>query len=131
MLESALLSVKKPSNRTLAAYKSVFNNESNAKGGYPALSGHSATVLDDAEDLMSMKKNEDEDPLTSLLRHCFPLLFLVKGISSCRCGSFFPIHLFAVLCVLTNLISSHLPRLDVHKRILLTSLNAVSTSPSP
>ena len=78
MLESALLSIPKPSSRTLTALRSVFNNESNAKGGYPALSGHSATILDDAEDLMSMKRNDDEDRLTSFLRHCFPVLFLTR-----------------------------------------------------
>ena len=79
MLESTLLSVRQPSRRTLTAFRNVFSNVSNPKGRLPALGGHSARILDDKWDLMALRNYEDEDRLTSVLRHCFPILFVVSS----------------------------------------------------
>lgn len=78
MLESTLLSVRQPSRRTLTAFRNVFNNSGNPRGGFSALGGHSAKVLDDSGDLMALRTRIDEDRLTSFLRHCAPILFVVS-----------------------------------------------------
>ena len=79
MLESTLLSVRQPSRRTLTAFRNVFSNASNPKGRLSALGGHSARILDDTEDLMALRSYEEEDRLTSVLRHCLPILFVVSS----------------------------------------------------
>ena len=78
MLESALLKLKKPQSRTLEAFRNVFNNVDQSGGGYPTLGGRSAEVLNDANDLVALRTRDEEDRLTSFLRHSFPLLFVVS-----------------------------------------------------
>ena len=78
MLESTLLSVRQPYRRTLTAFRNVFKNSSNPTGCFSALGGHSAKVLDDRGDLMSLRTRIDEDRLTSFLRHYAPILFVVS-----------------------------------------------------
>ncbi|MCJ1460132.1 hypothetical protein MMC28_010511 [Mycoblastus sanguinarius] len=51
ILESTLLSLKSPQTRTLEAFRNVFHNVNSSGGGYPTLGGHSARILDDANDL--------------------------------------------------------------------------------
>ena len=78
MLESALLGLKKPQSRTLEAFRNVFNNVDQFGGGYPTLGGRSAEILNDANDLVALQIRDEEDRLTSFLRHSFPLLFVVS-----------------------------------------------------
>ena len=78
MLESALLSLKKPQTRTLEASRNVFNNVDESGYGYPTLGGRSAGILNDANDLVSLRTGDEEDRLTSFLRRSFPFLFVVS-----------------------------------------------------
>lgn len=82
MLESALLTLKKPQSRTLEAVRNFFNSVAKSGPGYPMLGGRSAKILDDANDLVALRTRDDEDRLTSFLRHSFPLLFVVITSSS-------------------------------------------------
>ncbi len=78
MLESALLPLKKPQTRTLEAIRNVFNNLDKSGHGYPTLGGRSAGILNDSNDLVALRTRDEEDRLTSFLRYCFPLLFVVS-----------------------------------------------------
>lgn len=81
MLESAVLTFKKPQARTLEAFRNVFNNVDRSGDGYPTLGGLSAHILDDADDLVALRVRDGEDRLTSFLRYSFPLLFVVSSCS--------------------------------------------------
>ena len=67
ILESTLLSLKSPQTRTLEAFRNVFHNVNSSGGGYPTLGGHSARILDDANDLVALRTRQEEDRLTSFL----------------------------------------------------------------
>ena len=82
VLQSALLSLKRPQTRTLEAFRNVFHNVDESGSGYPTLGGLSATIYNDPDDLMALRTTDEEDRLTSFLRHSFPLLFVVKKIPS-------------------------------------------------
>ena len=81
MLESAVLMLKKPQARTLEAFRNVFNNVDKSDYGYPTLGGLSAHILDDADDLVTLRGRDEEDRLTSFLRYSFPLFFVVSSYS--------------------------------------------------
>lgn len=81
MLESALLTLKKPQTRTLTAFRNIFNNLDESGYGYPTLGGRSANILNDANDLVALRTRDEEDRLTSFLRYSVPLLFVVSTSS--------------------------------------------------
>ena len=78
LLETTLLSLKRPSPRTLEAYRHVFNNVSPGKSSYPTLGGSSSGILDDRNDLMALRVPQEDDRLTQLLRHFCPVFFTVR-----------------------------------------------------
>jgi hypothetical protein len=84
VLDSTLLSIEKPSSRTLTAFRNVFNNVhvSGADGAYPTLGGNSSQLYDNANDLMVLKSQLEEDRLTRFLRYYFAILFTVKRTES-------------------------------------------------
>ncbi len=77
-MESALLSIRRPSSRTYETFKNVFHNIGKDDGSFPTLGGHSAKILDDRGDLMILSKEVEEDRLTSFLRHYLPILFVAS-----------------------------------------------------
>lgn len=78
VLESTILSLKSPQSRTLEAFRNVFHNiDQYGHNEFPTLGGWSANVLDDANDLVALRTRDKEDRLTSLLRYCFPIFFVV------------------------------------------------------
>ena len=81
VLESTLLSLKRPSPRTLEAYRHVFNNVSPGKSSFSILGGYGSGILDDRNDLMALKLPQEDDRLTRLLRHCCPVFFAVSFLS--------------------------------------------------
>ncbi len=83
VLESILLSINKPSLRTLTAFQNVFNNvqASGWDEGYPTLGGRSAKLYDESKDLMVLAPQQEEDRLTSFLRLYFAILFTVSVLS--------------------------------------------------
>ena len=82
VLQSALLSLKRPQTRTLEAFRNVFHNVDDSKSGYPTLGGRSATIFDNPDDLMALRTRDEEDRLTRFIRYSFPLLFVVDLPSS-------------------------------------------------
>ncbi len=80
ILESILLSLKPPEPRTLEAFRNVFHNVGLQCASYPTLGGHSATIYDEANDLVALKGSCDEDRLTHFLRKHFPILFIANHL---------------------------------------------------
>jgi hypothetical protein len=91
ILEREIISVDKPSRRTLEAFRNVFNNVGNGeKKPIPALGGRSQTILEDEDDLMSLQITSDDDRLTRFLQRYCPVFFVVRISSSAR--SFWPLN---------------------------------------
>lgn len=82
VLQSALLSLKRPQTRTLEAFRNVFHNVDDSRSAYPTLGGRSATIFDNPDDLMALRTRDEEDRLTRFIRYSFPLLFVVDLPSS-------------------------------------------------
>jgi hypothetical protein len=79
LLESTLLSMRRPSKRTFEAFYNVFHNVDVDVTGvpFPTLGGSSAKILDDRDDLMALHRPAEEDRLTTIVRQHFPWLFRV------------------------------------------------------
>ena len=79
-METTMLSIRPPRERTLQAFRNVFNNiKYNGDQGYPMLGGRSAHILDDPDDLVALYQSQEEDRLTSFLRYMFPVFFIVSS----------------------------------------------------
>lgn len=81
ILESTLLSMRRPSKRTFEAFYNVFHNVDSPGEPFPTLGGPSAKVLDDRDDLMALHRPAEEDRLTMVIRQHFPWLFRVSVLS--------------------------------------------------
>ncbi len=68
ILESTLLSLKRPAPRTLEAFQNVFHNVGLDGSSFPTLGGYTETAYDEANDLVALKDPGDEDRLTQCLR---------------------------------------------------------------
>jgi hypothetical protein len=77
LLESTLLSMRRPSKRTFEAFYNVFHNVDGTGEPFPTLGGPSAKILDDRDDLMALHRPAEEDRLTTIVRQHFPWLFRV------------------------------------------------------
>ncbi|KAL3443789.1 hypothetical protein BJX65DRAFT_311582 [Aspergillus insuetus] len=81
MLDSALLSMPRPSKRT---HEAVRNHFSGIKDGTPAneavsvLQGNSEALYNNRDDIVALVRPPAEDPISSFLRDC-PLLFLDRA----------------------------------------------------
>ncbi len=78
LLDCTLLSYKGPHKRTLEAFRNNFHNVGSSIGEYPTLGDNSERILDDANDLMALRKPQDDDRLTSMLRRYLAILFVVR-----------------------------------------------------
>lgn len=83
--EHAALALKRPSPRTLEAFRNVFNNVKPSKDPYPTLGGYGAGVLDDSHDLVSLCQSLDEDRLTRFIRHYLAFIFVVRLAGNLTC----------------------------------------------
>lgn len=82
MLDSAILSLRRPSKQSYAAFHNHFLNVGCKEGPFPTLGGNSASLYDNREDTVALVRPAEEDPLTSFLRkNCSPL-FLVSNPQS-------------------------------------------------
>ena len=77
LLESTLLSIRRPSKRTFEAFYNVFHNIDGSGEPFPTLGGPSAKILDGRDDLMALQRPAEEDRLTQMVRQHFPWLFQV------------------------------------------------------
>jgi hypothetical protein len=78
MLESAILSLRKPSKQTHKAFRNTFNNLGASQDPLPCLGSSSETLYDDRNDLAALRRSPEEDRLTVFLRTCCSLLFSVS-----------------------------------------------------
>jgi hypothetical protein len=78
VMESTMLSLRRPAKQTFDAFLDEFNNQGNSKGPYPTLGGRSASLYDEREDLIALRRPAEEDRLTIVLRRYFPFLFMTK-----------------------------------------------------
>ena len=81
MLDSAILSIRRPSRQTAKAFRNYFMNVGSSGDEYPTLGGGSATLYDDRQDLVALGRLPEEDRLTRFLRKYCSLLFLEKKLS--------------------------------------------------
>ncbi|KAF7511280.1 hypothetical protein GJ744_004845 [Endocarpon pusillum] len=75
MLESAILSLRKPSKQTHKAFRNTFNNLGSSQDPLPCLGSSNETLYDDRNDLAALRRAPEEDRLTVFLRTCCSLLF--------------------------------------------------------
>ncbi|KAF4625630.1 hypothetical protein G7Y89_g12536 [Cudoniella acicularis] len=75
LLESAFLSMRRPSKQVHEAFHNHFWNVSNPKGSFPSLLGTSSTIYDDRDDLVALVRPPEEDRLSAFLRKHCPILF--------------------------------------------------------
>jgi len=82
VFENTLSSIRRPSSRTLIAFRNVFNNVVSKDGPFPALGGDSATLYEREKeaDLLVLSPYDEEDRLTSFLRYYFAILFTVGSL---------------------------------------------------
>lgn len=83
MMESTILSLRRPSRQAHDAFNRRFWNERNGERKVAALEGLSETLYDNRNELVALKRAADEDRLTQFLRRYFPRLFRV--CSTCPC----------------------------------------------
>ena len=71
-----------PAPRVLEAFRNEFHNIKHPAGSYPTLGGHGKTILDDKNNLMTLRKHFEEDQLTKFLRSYLAWLFVVSLIQA-------------------------------------------------
>lgn len=78
IFESTLARLPEPNNKTLKAFRRrFFNGGSKDDHAFPILGGHSSHLLDDADDLVALKVEEEQDRLTVFVQNHLAFLFQV------------------------------------------------------
>ncbi|KAL8703745.1 MAG: hypothetical protein Q9201_003070 [Fulgogasparrea decipioides] len=80
--ESTPLSLKRPGKRTLEAFRNKFMNADSSGENFPTLGGRSASILDDENELVTLRAWPHDDKLTSFLRRYFALFFVKRTTNS-------------------------------------------------
>jgi hypothetical protein len=78
IMESTILSLRSPAKQTFDAFLDGFNDHGNSKTPYSTLGGRSASLYDEREDLVALRRPAEEDRLTIVLRKYFPFLFMTN-----------------------------------------------------
>lgn len=81
VLESTMLSMRRPSNQAYEALHHTFwnkNKEHTPGGTFPMLEGNSANILEDKDDLVALRRPPEEDHLTKILRRYFSIFFSAR-----------------------------------------------------
>lgn len=81
LLDSALLSMRRPSKQVNEAFNKHFWHEGTSKEPFPTLQGNSSTVYNDREDLVALVRQPEEDRLTAFLR-IYCSVFFMDGSST-------------------------------------------------
>jgi hypothetical protein len=84
ILESTILSLRRPSKQTYKAFYNKFHNAEDGEETFPTLGGTSAAVYDDRGDIMALARPTEEDRLTMFLRKHCPILFMVLQLRGYR-----------------------------------------------
>lgn len=75
--ESHLASLPRPTKRTLEAFRYQFFNRSSG-AEFPTLGANSATLFDDADDLVALRAEQDRDRLTAFVQDHLAWVFQVR-----------------------------------------------------
>lgn len=81
VLESTILSMRRPSMQAHGAFNRQFWNERHGQRSFPALEGYGETLYEDRAQLVALKRADNEDRLTHILRRFCPMLFRVRTAS--------------------------------------------------
>jgi hypothetical protein len=79
IFETTLARLPAPSNKTLKAFRRrFFNGDPKDDDSFPILGGHSSNLLDDRDDLVALKVEEEQDMLTAFAQNHLACLFQVS-----------------------------------------------------
>lgn len=79
MSESAVVSLERPSRRTLEALREKFSKRGPHDGrGFELLGGNSRSIYTDMEDLIALKKFQHQDRLTTFVQDYLAIFFQVS-----------------------------------------------------
>ncbi|KAL4780702.1 hypothetical protein BJX76DRAFT_350775 [Aspergillus varians] len=78
LLDSTLLSMRKPTTQAHEAFHKHFWHEGGSSEPFPTLQGGSRTVYDNREDLVALVRQPEEDRLSAFLRKYCRVLFLER-----------------------------------------------------
>jgi hypothetical protein len=78
ILESAVLSLRRPSKQAHKAFENTFKNIGAEPQTPPCLGSSSENLYGDRQDLVALARVSDEDRLTKFLRNNGSLLFTVR-----------------------------------------------------
>lgn len=76
LLESAFLSLRRPSKQAYEAFRHEFWNTASTKGTFPSLLGASSSVYEDRDALVALIRPPEEDRLSAFLRKHCSVLFI-------------------------------------------------------
>jgi hypothetical protein len=79
LMQSAILSLRKPSKQSHHAFRQKFWNVADGIEHHPTLKSSSAGLYEEREDLVALKRPQEEDRLTMFLRKYCSLLFIVSA----------------------------------------------------
>ncbi|KIY01828.1 uncharacterized protein Z520_01966 [Fonsecaea multimorphosa CBS 102226] len=86
LMESAILGLRRPSRQAHDAFLRQFWNEKDGKRRIPTLDGHSEFIYEDRGRLVALKRVDNEDRLTQLLRKHCARTFKVAGAKTQSTG---------------------------------------------
>lgn len=78
MLDSAFLTLSRPSRQAHKAFRNEFMNVSRTGDEFPTLAKSSASLYENRDDLVALVRQQEEDRLTAFLRKHCSLMFLVR-----------------------------------------------------
>ncbi|KIW94163.1 uncharacterized protein Z519_05479 [Cladophialophora bantiana CBS 173.52] len=86
LLESAILGLRKPSKQAHNAFLRRFWNEGDGQCRISTLDGHSKFLYEDHKELVALKRVDNEDRLTQLLKKHRPRVFKVARVKTQSTG---------------------------------------------
>ncbi|OCK99271.1 uncharacterized protein K441DRAFT_652670 [Cenococcum geophilum 1.58] len=104
LLDSAFLSMRRPSKQVHEAFYNHFWNTNNRKGSFPTLLGNSSITYDDRDDLVALVRPAEEDRLSALLRKRCSILFMTKRKNQNGSLAYISAHRITVVVGTLNII---------------------------
>ncbi|KAF1949990.1 hypothetical protein CC80DRAFT_497020 [Byssothecium circinans] len=104
LLNSAFLSMRRPSRQVHEAFYNYFWNKSDTKPDFPSLLGNSSTVYNDRDDLVALVRPAEEDRLSAFLRKHCSILFLTNRKSQKGRIAYISAHRITVVVGTFNII---------------------------
>ena len=106
MLDSAILSLRRPTKQSYNAFRNHFMNVGANREEYPTLGGSSATLYDNRDDLIAVARPPEEDRLSRFLRNYCPLLFLESRPSNGSSLAYISARRISIVVGIVNVLSA-------------------------